>query len=785
MDGFEEPTGFKDKIFRKTEKFSSWMLEAGDKLGTYVMWDAALIDYINKNFGKNTELTEEQKREAVRYADDIARRASAGRGIGEVPLKQKSILVNFFAAFQVEVNNAFTVFWRNAISANGKRNIRGLTAYLISSAILNGIVREIFGWGVTYDPIGAIKDTIEYCVDNDDDDEKTLFDKLKYAFQRNVGEAVENLPYASVIFSLIVNSEISKSLFGDSDPSRYGTGQFAVNMFLKPFMAMADKDDVLWPTFEAVINTALPFGGTQIQRMIKGFFDVGGTLPGTKGKPMFSLDKGFYSSETAGIPGKFSKKGNLLYSVNNDPWDMFMTILFGSSYSRKGKEYNDKENKKAYSEKQTTVYKTLVQSGLEPNKAEDVINGLAKAIKAEAYDPEGEKLTENEKVRLYLDRNTELTEAQKLDVYYLNLKENSKDKQAIDEALELGMTKEALWNFIFNAESIELDPDISEGKKEEQQLGALMATEAPEAAKASVFYNMLASEAQKQEYDGFIQVGCTDEEAFKLCSTTKGKNKSEKLDAVLDSDMSEEQKAGYYMNNMMTETEKNLMTTLESGGVSAKDRKGVSSALMYADRGKDNKLSNSEMASAIANADGISEAGKIAALGELIPNSFEDLKTVTDEGITVKQFTDAKNFFDGCHDKTVDGKKVKKQEQVADHINGMKLTPKQKTALWYALGYKSKNLEKYADWYDGEIYEDVGRADGSSINSEGGYTQKSSGKKKSGSKKKSSGTKKRYSKAPMNPLSGMPGQRSSSSVKVIKHTLPKAGQIGKITLPKV
>ena len=46
---------------------------------------------------------------AYLYADRITRRSVAGRGIGELPLMQKSKIVKLLAPFQVEVSNQWEV----------------------------------------------------------------------------------------------------------------------------------------------------------------------------------------------------------------------------------------------------------------------------------------------------------------------------------------------------------------------------------------------------------------------------------------------------------------------------------------------------------------------------------------------------------------------------------------------------------------------------------------------------------------------------------------------------
>lgn len=99
-----------DRMVSKSllRKGAEGALEFGDREAAKLIWLAAYNQYNREGSRRGTRTYED----AVDYADDITRRSVAGRGIGEMPLTQKSRIIKLFAPFQVEVNNTYHVMLR-------------------------------------------------------------------------------------------------------------------------------------------------------------------------------------------------------------------------------------------------------------------------------------------------------------------------------------------------------------------------------------------------------------------------------------------------------------------------------------------------------------------------------------------------------------------------------------------------------------------------------------------------------------------------------------------------
>ena len=295
------------------EKLCNLMLTAGDKAATTYIWYSAYSEGVRKKLD-NPRL----------HADRITRRSVAGRGIGELPLMQKSKVIQAIAPFQVEVSNSWEI-----MKEKGKQG--DLIAFLLDSAsawALNSLAEFVFGDKVIPDIVDIISDMIDKFKDDE-----PIEKNIGQATLRAGGGIMSAMPYASVIASAFIpDEELRSEIFGDDDPSRYGVGVFGLeqitNLAVKGIAGNLEEDDII----DFAASYVLPMGGKQIARSYKGYKDI-----------------------SAG--GSYTNKGQLRFPITTTG-DKARTLMFGAYSTKKGQEYLEKL--KPLGDKQTKIFKQLI-----------------------------------------------------------------------------------------------------------------------------------------------------------------------------------------------------------------------------------------------------------------------------------------------------------------------------------------------------------------------------------------------------------------------------------------
>ena len=332
---------FDERILEQPKKFAGFMLEATDEIGTKFIWSSVY-----------SKAKAEGINNPIKYADEVTRSLVAGRGVGEVPLIQKSKVFQAFAPFTLEVGN----LWKVQKDFVNKKDIGGLLMLFIGNYILNNAMKEIRGSGVTFDPIEAILDAID--IFNDDD--KNTAEKVAGGLGRIAGEVISNIPLGSTLASIYPeygkvtgietdadgNSKTTrtptrKELFGDSDPTRFGPGLISRKALEDPFTMLA-----------------LPFGGNQVKKTYKGLRDLGVF-------PRVSREKGKITPKLLSQPFpanySYTSDGKKLNTpINPTPLTIGKAVLFGNSAIPEVKNYY--ENGKSLSPKQTKLFENLVMN---------------------------------------------------------------------------------------------------------------------------------------------------------------------------------------------------------------------------------------------------------------------------------------------------------------------------------------------------------------------------------------------------------------------------------------
>ncbi|MFZ5650154.1 MAG: hypothetical protein ACOY4I_04780 [Bacillota bacterium] len=288
---------FDTGLLQQPKNFAVWMMETADRIGTTFIWNSAY----SKALGLKVA-------DPVKYADNITRKLVAGRGVGEVPLIQKSKIFQLVAPFQLEVGNLWSVM-RDFIK---EKDFGALVTLAISSWMFNRALEEIRGSGVTFDPIKAMVDAMG----------EDLTPEQRAG--RLAGEVLSNLPLGQTVASIYpeYGAEVfghklptRKNLFGNEDPTRFGSG----------LLVLKGAQDPLY-------KIITPFGGNQLKKTLGGI-------------------------DAVSTKGVYTPDGNRLkYPVSTDVSNIMKGVIFGPGAFREAQDYY-KNNNRPLSEKDTELLK--------------------------------------------------------------------------------------------------------------------------------------------------------------------------------------------------------------------------------------------------------------------------------------------------------------------------------------------------------------------------------------------------------------------------------------------
>lgn len=184
------------------------------------------------------------------------------------------------------------------------------------------------------------------------------------------------------------------------------------------------------------------------------------------------------------------------------------------------------------------------------------------------------------------------------------------------------------------------------------------------------------------------------EKATRFASWVDGKNLSDRQRAaILDS-------MAFYSQ---AKAEAKRYTAMTEAGLSADAAEGLSLRIskLKPETGEQS-VSDLQRYNAVVKY-GLSEPEQMAALESMMEDSeFEKLENAYNAGVSPKTFVEFKQKTDGLAADKSNGKTVtgSKKAKVLNAINSMQLTNEQKTALYYAAGYKKSTLDD-APWVGG------------------------------------------------------------------------------------
>ena len=381
---------FDERIMHKPAQAATFLLTFGDQVVAEQLWFSAYEQ--GMRLGKH---------DPVAYADDLVSRSVAGRGIGEVPLMQQSQVIKLIAPFQVEVNNAYQLMKQLGAGAlKDKEKLLSLAIMYGITWIMNEVNEALTGNRVGMDIFNAMQDAVTNW-----DTSKNPVTNTFNAAGRLTGEILSNVPMGAQFAQMVVSDEYDREkLFGESDPSRYGTGNIGVNALMDPAVQLVTGQNVDWQSL--VTNFATPMGGKQLNRFYKMAEDIG-LIP----RVDISTEQGLQASWK---PGAYNDKGQLKYQIDtSDPLNVMKGFAFGTYATNEGKNYLDNEYS-ALSAKKTTLYETAVEQGADPV---EFYNALREAnYSRNLVDKNGESIDNSKAAmnREALERNNSFDEVKKL-----------------------------------------------------------------------------------------------------------------------------------------------------------------------------------------------------------------------------------------------------------------------------------------------------------------------------------------------------------------------------------
>lgn len=355
---------FDSKLLEQPKKFAAWMTGVLDEAGTKFIWNA----HFEKGLADGVE-------NPIKYADDITRELVAGRGIGEVPLVQKSKLFQIVAPFQLEVGNLWYVLGDQV----KRKDFAGLATFLAVNFLFNKAAEQVRGSDVSFDPVQSLIEGYQIL-----EKEPNKLEGAIKATGRQLGEVLSNVPLGQTVASAYpeygfdipgIGNLTRKELFGEGDPTRFGSGLLATKGLKDP------------------LYKVLPgFGGAQIKKTKEGLESY---LRGN------AEDKG----------------GNKTFDIQKTPENLIKSSLFGQYATNDAKSYFDKRD--------NPTKEALKLKQLEADKDKQR-NDLKKKIQP-VYD-EVQKLAQNGE----MDKAQSLVDGLSDAEYeiYKSIKQSDKQKQA-------------------------------------------------------------------------------------------------------------------------------------------------------------------------------------------------------------------------------------------------------------------------------------------------------------------------------------------------------------------
>ena len=362
----EQSIFLKERNFNSFDQFDRGML---NNIKKFAVWSIKVLDEIGSKYIWNMHYEKalaEQIANPISYADDLTRDLVAGRGIGEVPLLQKSKMFQLVAPFQLEVGN----LWHVMKDFVDEKAFGKLATMFFVGYVFNKAAEQIKGSGVSFDPVEAMIDSFNTL--REEEDKKIGIIK---AGGRLAGEVLSNVPLGQTAAALYPEFGLKipgtdetltrKEFFGKEDPTRFGGGALLTKGLQDPLYKLLP-----------------PFGGQQIKRTIEGVGSVNKGYSETKtGRVRFPIEKNLTNFLQGGVFGQYAvPEAKEFFNKKRSPLGKNQSALFKGANDKKNtysdlitvREVNKKkeQQKKTDTERIQPFYDELQIMKAEGNKAE-------------------------------------------------------------------------------------------------------------------------------------------------------------------------------------------------------------------------------------------------------------------------------------------------------------------------------------------------------------------------------------------------------------------------------
>jgi hypothetical protein len=262
-------------FFEKSSDMAGWLISVLDEAGTKFIWNSMYEKGLHEGVA-----------DAVKYADDMTRKTVAGRGVGEVPLVQKSKVFQMVAPFQLEVANAWHV-----MGDKDPNKFAKFATLFAAMYVWNQAAEEVTGSEVTMNPVEAFYDSYQIAVS-----EAMIQEKGMRVTGRLLGEALSGLPMGNYVGATMagvsgMDEKAREEFFSESgDPVRYGTAPLLYRAATNPLF-------MLLPAW----------GGRQLEKTFGGIGALAdGEVRDADGKPLMDVKPGVAGAIQNILFGKWS-----------------------------------------------------------------------------------------------------------------------------------------------------------------------------------------------------------------------------------------------------------------------------------------------------------------------------------------------------------------------------------------------------------------------------------------------------------------------------------------------
>lgn len=348
---FDFDTG-KSGIMNSLDDMAKTMLTVGDKVGAQIIWNSAYAQYERlKSQGVDLQV------DPIKYADDITRTSVAGRTKEDMAVAMNSQVLNLLFPFQVENNNLYQNLKQQLKAGNGG----AIITYGVSAYLFNAIIKAIMNSDDEVLPefVTPIVDEVIKGLKG----EQGVDETVQNALFGEIGEMISLTPVGSQLLGLALNNDKAEELFGDYNPSRYGTTNIGL-VGVGNIITSLNNENTRIALADAISNLIAGYvkGGKQLTRTAQGLQSMGG-LP--------KLDA---EGNVVMTPVNYTSSGRIAF-VNDQTSvpDWIRAALFGKWATDPAREYID-SGFKSMSEKEQRIFELLNNSGSDTNDSYSIVS---------------------------------------------------------------------------------------------------------------------------------------------------------------------------------------------------------------------------------------------------------------------------------------------------------------------------------------------------------------------------------------------------------------------------